>query len=410
MSLRTSIGKWFFNVVLVSAFLVVSVIVTMYSYGYRYEPRMGNLVKTSIIDLNSPLENVRLYLDGEFVAGETPFQINGISVGFHNVRIEKDGFYNWEKRLKISGGVVARISSILLLPFEVDDYLTEVSEAFGDYYFGNNLFVTFDNSLHFVKFVKFLPYETVYDIIIKDNLRGDVKDVQFVSDDYVILYFSDFSVSILDTDRFSKIASFVLPKGKSYHFDMDDKKFYYLDRDILKVVSFTLSGKLREKIILRGVDSYQFDSDKFYIVRNGVLGSSDLDGKNWKSLYRLAQVGDFFLVDEDKLLHFDENNLLLEGVSSFVYYRHHEIRYYNPVTLKSELITRFSGEIEKVDFLGPNHVVFILDGDLGVCEIDGDNCHEIISTKEVSDFFVMSEESLAIVMAGKLYVLELEEN
>lgn len=419
MSLRASIGKWFFNVVLISAFFIVSVTVTIYSYGYRYDPRMGSLVKTSIIDLNSSLENVRLYLDGEFITSEAPFQIDGVSVGFHNVRIEKDGFYNWEKKLKVSGDIVTRISSVLLLPLSVNDYLIEISEVFGDYYFSNGLFVTFDNNLHFVKFVKFLSYGKDYDTVIKDNLENDILNIQFVSDDYVVLYFSDSSVSIFDTNRFSEIASFALPEGKLYHFDIDNRKFYYLDSDILKVASFSLDGELKNRIIFLGADFFKFASDQFYIVRNGVLGSSDLNGKSWKSLYRLSesfstvQIDDFFLVNEDRLLHFGENDLLAEvdrgvkGFSGFVYYKSHEIRYYNPVTLKSELITRFSGEIEKVDFLGPSHVVFILDGDLWICEMDGDNCHEIISSKEISDFFIVSERNLAVVVAGKLYLLEL---
>jgi len=60
---------------------------------------------TSNISVRSTPDNADIELDGNFV-GNTPSVIE-VTTGEHSVVVKKTGYKNWERKLKVTGGVVS---------------------------------------------------------------------------------------------------------------------------------------------------------------------------------------------------------------------------------------------------------------------------------------------------------------
>ncbi|TSC73171.1 MAG: hypothetical protein G01um101438_194 [Parcubacteria group bacterium Gr01-1014_38] len=108
-------------------FLVGSPLLLAYAWGYRVSlshpraslvpagPTVGAMVIRSIP------RGARVLLDGRVVDERTPAGISRIPVGVHLVRIEKQGYRPYEKRLEVFGGQVADLLHVRLIPQTIEE-------------------------------------------------------------------------------------------------------------------------------------------------------------------------------------------------------------------------------------------------------------------------------------------------
>ena len=69
---------------------------------------------TSKISVSSTPANADIELDGSFV-GSTPSVID-VTAGDHSVVVKKTGYKNWERKLKVTGGVVKISAELERMP------------------------------------------------------------------------------------------------------------------------------------------------------------------------------------------------------------------------------------------------------------------------------------------------------
>jgi hypothetical protein len=90
-------------------FITIGTIIAIsYIRGYNINID-GKLEKTGVISLNSSPSFSNTYLDQESI-GKTPQTKSLISAGTHNVRIEKDGYFTWDKDIEIKEGKATPIT------------------------------------------------------------------------------------------------------------------------------------------------------------------------------------------------------------------------------------------------------------------------------------------------------------
>lgn len=100
-------------------FAVAAPLVIMYSQGYRIDLVYGTIVKTGGLFLEPRPAPMKIYLDRRFKT-ESNFLFQNIYIGLfprlYFVEIKKDGYFSWEKRLKVFPKLVTEAKNIYLFP------------------------------------------------------------------------------------------------------------------------------------------------------------------------------------------------------------------------------------------------------------------------------------------------------
>ncbi|MFH1671227.1 MAG: PEGA domain-containing protein [Candidatus Portnoybacteria bacterium] len=106
-------------------FVLVVPLVLFYSWGYSFDWENKKPVLTGGLYLQSSPKEARVYLNDK-LEKETPVFIKRLLPKDYQIRVEKDGFHSWKKKLKIESGLVTEAKDILLIPKEL--VLEEVEE------------------------------------------------------------------------------------------------------------------------------------------------------------------------------------------------------------------------------------------------------------------------------------------
>ncbi|MBI2063026.1 MAG: hypothetical protein HYT61_02165 [Candidatus Yanofskybacteria bacterium] len=103
----------------VLVFIILSFLVMLFAFGYRYDFVQHRFFKTGSLELKT---NVRaeVYINDKLI-GNTSFLSNSFSKGqflprTYNLRLESDKFQPWKKLVKIEAGFLVSFPKIVLLP------------------------------------------------------------------------------------------------------------------------------------------------------------------------------------------------------------------------------------------------------------------------------------------------------
>ncbi len=86
-------------------FLVATPILVLYARGFKYDFRTGQVTKTGALVVKSDPTKANVFLDGK-EAGETPVNVRFLLPKDYEIRIEKEGYQPWVKRLSVNSQFV----------------------------------------------------------------------------------------------------------------------------------------------------------------------------------------------------------------------------------------------------------------------------------------------------------------
>ena len=104
-------------------FLIISPFILYYSFGYRFDEKLG-LIETGGIYIHSDVSNTQVFVNGEY------FKNNGVLLkntliqkldpkNIHTIDVMKNGYHSWHKELSVVEGLVTEASA-LMLPTKID--------------------------------------------------------------------------------------------------------------------------------------------------------------------------------------------------------------------------------------------------------------------------------------------------
>ncbi len=100
-------------------FALLSYVVILYAQGYKYSFSEAKFFRTGSIFVKAN-EDAKVYLNGKFLNSTSFFgnsyTISGLLPGQYTVRLQKDNFSSWQKKVPVEEGLVNDYSRILLLP------------------------------------------------------------------------------------------------------------------------------------------------------------------------------------------------------------------------------------------------------------------------------------------------------
>ncbi len=115
-------------------FLVTTIAVLFFTFGYRFDTKRGLFIHTGSFTLKvTPLENVTIKVDGKVVPMKTlnilnnAFHIDAQMPGEHFIQVEAPGYFPWEKKAIIESGRSTEFWNITLIGREYPE--TSIAET-----------------------------------------------------------------------------------------------------------------------------------------------------------------------------------------------------------------------------------------------------------------------------------------
>lgn len=106
-------------------FFVVAPALIFYTSGYRFNPNKIVLEKNGTLIVDSTPDNAFIELNGQLQKETTESTIQFLSPGSYLVRVTKDGYHPWEKRLQVSSEQVTFANAIYLWKKSEPTLITE---------------------------------------------------------------------------------------------------------------------------------------------------------------------------------------------------------------------------------------------------------------------------------------------
>lgn len=116
MTKRTK--RWLFYSATI-IFALLSYVVVLYAQGYKYSFSEAKFFRTGAISVKAN-EDAKVYMNDKFLNSTSYFgnsyAIRGLLPGQYTIRLQKDDFSSWQKKVFVEEGLVSDYSRILLLP------------------------------------------------------------------------------------------------------------------------------------------------------------------------------------------------------------------------------------------------------------------------------------------------------
>ncbi len=96
-------------------FFAITPLVVLYTEGYRYNFQKGRVQKTGILIISSTPKKADIYLNGQKADDySTPAKIEKVLPADYEIRLSKEGYHDWQKRLTVNENQTTFAEKIIL--------------------------------------------------------------------------------------------------------------------------------------------------------------------------------------------------------------------------------------------------------------------------------------------------------
>jgi hypothetical protein len=95
----------------VIAFLVVTPFIVLYARGFKIDWQNRSFVKTGAMVVRTEPEKAQIYLNDELSTSVTPTNLRFLLPGDYSIRLEKENYQSWTKRLSVRSQIVTWANS-----------------------------------------------------------------------------------------------------------------------------------------------------------------------------------------------------------------------------------------------------------------------------------------------------------
>lgn len=104
--------RFLFTIVTLLVIGLAATIAIYLAKGYRFSPKDGTILGTGILSITSIPDQASIYLDDHLTTA-TNANINSLPPKTYSVRIVKEGFISWEKKVEVRKGLVTEVQATL---------------------------------------------------------------------------------------------------------------------------------------------------------------------------------------------------------------------------------------------------------------------------------------------------------
>jgi len=214
-------------------FIIAAPIIILYSLGYNFDWQEKKLVLTGGLYIKTTPKNATVYINDK-PRKETPAFIKRLIPKYYQIKVTKEGYHDWNKKLKIESKIVTEVKNIILIPinpkieiinekisdnFSLKEYVNEESIISNDvFYIQKPSFILYktdkENSFQEQISLTPLPDNQEYEILVSNNqkiavlsnnkdlytlnnetrnfelIKENIKQAQFSNDNGKLLYYT----------------------------------------------------------------------------------------------------------------------------------------------------------------------------------------------------------------------------
>lgn len=428
---------------LVLIFLIAAPSAVFYSQGYRLDLENLRVVQTGGFYFKVVPQNVSIVITPEnrrkIIKSDTDFffgtsYIRNLLPGKYNLTVAKEGYHSWYKSLKIKEKMVTEMKNITLIPKDLDFTIIKKDVS--------NIF-PLSHRREIV--IKELVNDEEWQLTLYDPVRSSSK--QLISSKKV----SGNPLSVFSSPRRDE---FLIDMGSHYlvidsanetHYIINDitdpllhprkaNSLIYLEDGNLSLYNYLDNTRsiLAEEVETFGIRE---DGDIVWLSHNGLLfkngdhirNRSFLMNKESEYRILLPNLSEIAII-RDNTFYFLNNGDFKEIFQSYqkpvpspdrrklALYSNHEINvlYLDDTTeqpnkkrWENSFLTRFSGRVDNVEWLNNHHLIFNVEDEIKIIEIDDRDHINIIDVASLPDpkpYFDRATNQLYVLSDGNLFV------
>jgi len=425
----------------ITIFFILLAVVLFYSFGYKYNIEEREAIQMGAIIIKSVPEDTDIYINGNLFENNNTInslltgyvKIENLNSGAYNIKIKKDGHFDWEKNINVNSGYITELKNIVLLKNNYeknilrDDIITNLNKkniwvSNGKnkiIYRDENNLILFDlNAKSKKDEIKIIA--NFDDVLFKKNENNNtdfsLDDIIWSNDDTKIIAkisesnnFFWYLINFENKNKTSDV-SFIFNEisevKDKYNFDFN-KSLFYLKNNTLYEFN---CEKLASKRILKNISGFLVHGDYLYYFKEDdcVLYVSNLDNllktkavstmpdnfnaqlpariiKSDDNTYLILSLsGELYLIDKTNSVTFINSRVKNAYFTNYneriVYYNDHEIWIYyikqklsqpSKKEFENELITRYSDNINNISlYIDEEHLFYNEGGIFKFIEFD----------------------------------------
>ena len=438
-------------ILMVLVFAVIAPSIIMYSQGYRFDIKKMKFLETGGIYIKTTPSDAIVTIDNDYKNRTSGFSkdvlIQNLLPENHNIKIEKENYYSWEKTLEVKEKKVTEAKYIILFPDEMP--FTSIDNDVKNFYpFPDNnriLLLTVSNEL--------LSYDSekkeTQKILSKTQTPYNIYDISFSATGKRALIKTSTGLHYLlntETSTISLIKS-MSSKTQNVVFDSNNEgNFFYQSNNLIYRINAdkqTTSRLFKKDTVsafaINGNDVYSFENgllykDNILLNTNETLSKESLEIKG-KTYELVAMENEIFLIENKITVYlFNKETKIfdkkIEAKTELKYTPFYERILFaadnelwllllketeTPFFSKAYsvvFISRFSQNIGDIKWLNGDYFVYTLNDKINISEIDNrdhinsfelpqSGISKIFFNGNTKKLFLLDEEEL-IVSENKL--------
>jgi len=393
-------------------FILAAPAVVFYSQGYRFDFQEKRIVQTGALYFKTIPHNLEIFINGKLekeTSGLTGSAlINNLLPKTYEVKIEKQGYYSWQKNLEVKEKHVTEAKNIVLFPKSREFEL--LGQNISNFWIVKEGIITLeleDNTwelklLELKKNIKshLMSEKDIYSRgadFIGLELSKNPKEVYLnvgikEQEKRLILNFDKFPPTIIEEK------STILPKNV-----LDSDGNYYLDSLGYIFEKDSLSKVNGSPFIISKETGYELKifNDYFFLKENKSLHLFDKDSETFQKI--------FDNVNEMKISPRSKNLAVVNGSELWILALEENIGQPRREVKEKIFLTRFSEKIDNLFWLNENYLIFTFKEKIKIAEIDNRDKINIIDLIEFPNskmFWDQASKNLYILTENNLYCLK----
>lgn len=430
--------KWrrIYYFIFILIFLVSVPILVFYASGYRYDFQQKKLFKTGSLVIESEPKGAEIYIKGELKKDKTPIIVNYLLPGDYEVRVEKEGYYNWEKILTIKPKITTEARDIVLIKkSEAKNLVKENIEIIT--LSPNKQKMVYSSSKNGIEEIWILDLLNQESVLLYKNQLGRIKEILWSPQTKKILILAENDNLILNIENPQETISFNQTfnlkftnlewddQGDNILFGIHNKNLYKIE-----IGSKKLSLIIPAKIISYSINQNQIflveeESDDFKLKtlnKNNISEIQTIFSLPPSDNYQFikSQNGIITLLDPihqqlfliERLANFSVNSEIISSVKNASWSKNNKLLYYNDFEIwvyaleknQKELINRYSQEVKEVIWLNESeYLVFIEGENIKITELNSRNRRNTIDLIKIpSRLLTLDKKSENLYFLGKI--------
>jgi hypothetical protein len=394
---------------MVLVFAVIAPGIIMYSQGYRFDIKKMRFLETGGIYIKTMPSDAIVTIDNDYKNRTSGFSkdvlIQNLLPENHNIKIEKENYYSWEKTLEVKEKKVTEAKYIILFPDEMP--FTSIDNDVKDFYpFPDNnriLLLTVSNEL--------LSYDSekkeIQKILSKTQAPYNIYDISFSATGKRALIKTSTGLHYLLNTENSTISLIKSMSSKTQNvvFDSNNEgSFFYQSNNLIYRINADkqTTPRLFKKdavsaFAINGNDVYSFENgllykDNILLNTNETLSKEPLEIKD-KTYELVAMENEIFLIENKTIVYlFNKETKIfdkkIEAKTELKYTPFYERILFaadnelwllllketeTPFFSKAYsvvFISRFSQNIGDIKWLNGDYFVYTLNNKINISEID----------------------------------------